>query len=106
MRLIMGKNYVCSDIHGMKGSYEEALKKLNEDDVLQILGDAIDRGDDGIEILIDIAIHSETRERYVVYRALYGDKALYIRPYEMFASLVDKTKYPNAGQEYRFELVN
>ena len=54
----MGKNYVCSDIHGMKGSYEEALKKLNEDDVLYILGDAIDRGDDGIEILIDIAIHS------------------------------------------------
>lgn len=54
----MGKNYVCSDIHGMKGSYKEALKKLNEDDVLYILGDAIDRGDDGIEILIDIAIHS------------------------------------------------
>ena len=56
--------------------------------------------------VVDIAIHSETRERYVVYRALYGDKALYIRPYEMFASLVDKTKYPNVGQEYRFELVN
>lgn len=56
--------------------------------------------------VVDIAINSETREKYVVYRALYGDKALYIRPYEMFASLVDKTKYPNVDQEYRFELVD
>ena len=35
-----------------------------------------------------IATHSETREKYVVYRALYGDTGLYIRPYDMFASKV------------------
>ena len=53
----------------------------------------------------DIAIHSETKEKYVVYRALYGDNELYVRPYDMFLSKVDKNKYPDVEQEYRFELV-
>lgn len=57
-------------------------------------------------IVEDIAIHSETDEKYVVYRALYGDNLLYIRPYDMFIEKVDKNKYPNVEQEYRFELQN
>lgn len=54
----------------------------------------------------DIAIHSETNEKYVVYRALYGNNELYIRPYDMFTSEVDKQKYPNVKQKHRFELQN
>ncbi len=55
-------------------------------------------------IVEDVAIHSETKEEYVVYRGLYGTNQLYIRPMEMFLSKVDKVKYPDVKQEYRFEL--
>ena len=58
----------------------------------------------GMYLVQDVATHSETREKYVIYRALYGDVELFIRPYEMFCSKVDKIKYPNIEQEYRFEL--
>lgn len=40
----------------------------------------------------------------VLYRALYGSGAKYVRPYDMFCSPVDKVKYPNVLQEFRFQL--
>lgn len=55
-------------------------------------------------IVIDVALDSETNNEVVVYRALYGTRSLYVRNKDMFLSEVDKDKYPNISQKYRFEL--
>lgn len=51
-----------------------------------------------------VAHNSETGALCVIYRKLYGDGGLWVRPLSMFLSKVDQEKYPDAQQEYRFEL--
>lgn len=52
-------------------------------------------------LTLDVAFHSETGEKMILYKALYDDLKIWCRPYNMFLDEVNKN-----GQKYRFELQN
>lgn len=61
--------------------------------------------------VIDIVYDSESNnddeiKKVVIYQALYGDMLKWARPYDIFNSLVDREKYPDVDQVYRFEEVD
>ena len=64
----------------------------------------VDPGTRYLYRILHFAIHSESGEPYVVYKALYGECLVYVRPMSMFMSEVDHEKYPGIRQHWRFEL--
>jgi len=68
-----------------------------------------ERGTKYLYIIKDIAKHTETGEMLVIYEALYPDEngvvMTWARPHDEFVGEVDKTKYPNIKQHYRFEKI-
>ena len=68
-------------------------------------GDTVRHFKGNLYQVLYFARDSETREDVVVYRALYGERGVWVRPKAMFMSRVDREKYPDAAQTYRFERV-
>ncbi len=56
--------------------------------------------------VMSVAEHSETGEQLVIYQALYGEFKIYARPLDSFTGKVDREKYPDVSQTFRFELLN
>lgn len=53
--------------------------------------------------VVGTAMHTETKELMLVYKALYEPFGMFVRPLSMAMDFVDKEKYPDAKQQFRLE---
>ena len=90
--------YAMSDLHGCYDKYIKMLEKINfnNNDTLYILGDIVDRGPDGIKILLDIY----NRKNVIVIQGNHDYSAC--RILKMFCMSSDDSEYERAKSLYAF----
>lgn len=92
----------------------ERIRKFQTGDIVQhFKHEMVEDKEHSMEylyIIKEIATHTETNEKLVIYQSLYKNKEKnihfnsYVRPYDMFVAEVGHQKYPQIKQKYRFEL--
>lgn len=69
------------------------------------VGDIVRHFKGNLYKIVAFGRHTEDNEQLVVYQSVNDPSKVWCRPLSMFMSKVDKTKYPDADQEYRLEYV-
>lgn len=105
-------HYVCSDIHGRYHDYLQILKMIDfkDDDILYVLGDAIDRGPNSIDVLLDIKSRNNViflignHEHMMIQSELYNDR---LSLYDWMQNRAETTLHQldRMGSEERMELL-
>lgn len=90
--------YVISDVHGLYDRYETAVNRLETDDFLYILGDAIDRGPDGVKILQDIQMRKNVE-------LILGNHECFLIDYLMNRDSLLWTDERNGGEATLIEIL-
>ena len=86
--------------------YNKCITEKRGKDMREIKTGRVYRHFKGDYYLVEATgLYSETGEEVVIYRRLYEDGGLWVRPLKMFLEEVDREKYPDCTQKYRFELV-
>lgn len=103
--------YVCSDIHGLKDRYDRMMKAIHEDDTLYVIGDVIDRGEDGIVILCDLLSRDNVvmmpgNHEYMMLRYYQAKSGLLKDPYEKNAALTNWSFNHNTYTMQAFEALS
>lgn len=55
--------------------------------------------------IVTVAVHTETKEKLVIYRSISKPDRVFARPVDMFLSEVNHKKYPDVKAKYRFTLL-
>lgn len=84
--------YVVSDIHGNYTKFKELLKKISfsEDDIMYVLGDIVDHGDESMEIVCDLSVRTN------VYPVMGEHDAMAYKMLSGFDEMLKKGSTPNA----------